>query len=64
MGVMPLPISTWALIAGVVASAVTILFGRAVLNPDVPKAVFWLGAWGALFATQAASWMLSRKATI
>jgi len=61
---MSLPISTWALIAGVVASAVTVIFSGTVLNPAVPKAVFWLGAWGASFAAQAASWMLLRKATI
>ena len=60
---MAIPISTWALIAGVVASGVTILFGRAILNPDVPKAVLWLAAWGALFAAQAASWTFTRNRT-
>jgi hypothetical protein len=61
---MAIPISTWALVAGVVAGAVTILFGRTVFNPDVPQAVLWLGAWAALFVAQAASWaLLSRKRT-
>ncbi len=59
---MAIPISTWALVAGVTSSAVTILFGRGLLSPDVPLTVFWLGAWAALFAAQAASWaVLSRK---
>jgi hypothetical protein len=59
---MAIPISTWALVAGVVAGAVTILFGRTLLNPEVPQSVLWLGAWGALFIAQAASWaLLSRK---
>jgi hypothetical protein len=47
----------------VVASALTVLFGRALINPEVPMSVVWLGAWAALFAAQAASWMLSSKHT-
>ncbi len=58
---MAIPISTWALVAGVAASAVTVLFGRTLLNPDVPQSVLWLGAWAALFAAQAASWAVIRK---
>jgi hypothetical protein len=58
---MALPISTWALVAGVGASAVTILFGRGLLSPEVPQGVLWLGAWAALFAVQAASWALTRR---
>jgi len=57
---MAIPVSTWALVAGLAASAVTI-FGRALLSPDVPLSVLWLGAWAALFSAQAASWALSRK---
>ena len=60
---MAIPISTWALVSGVVASAVTVLFGRALINPEVPMSLVWLGAWAALFASQAASWALSRKHT-
>jgi hypothetical protein len=58
---MAIPISTWALVAGGVAAAVTILFGRTMFNPDVPLAVLWLGAWAALFVAQAASWTILRK---
>jgi hypothetical protein len=57
---MAIPISTWALVSGVVASAMTILFGRALINPEVPMSVVWLGAWVALFTAQATSWALSR----
>jgi len=60
---MAIPISTWALVAGVVAGVVTVLFGRAVIHPEVPVAVVWLGAWGALFLAQAVSWALLRKRT-
>lgn len=60
---MAIPIPTWALVSGVIASALTLLFGRALINPEVPMSVVWLGAWGALFAAQAASWALSRKHT-
>jgi hypothetical protein len=57
---MAIPLSTWALVAGV-ASAVTVVFGRALFNPEVPGAIVSLFMWAALFATQAASWALSRK---
>jgi hypothetical protein len=52
------------LVAGITASAVTIFFGRGLLNSEVPLSVLWLGSWAALFAAQAASWaVLSRKRT-
>ena len=59
---MAIPISMWALVAGVGASA-ALIFGRAVFNPEVPTTVLWLAAWGALLAAQAASWALTRTRT-
>jgi hypothetical protein len=58
---MALPISTWALVAGLAASGLTILLSRAVLPTDWPPAVLWLGAWGTLFALQAGWWALFRR---
>jgi hypothetical protein len=57
---MRLPISTWALIAGLAASGVTILSPRVIALP-VPLTVLWLGTWAALFTLQAAGWALFRR---
>jgi hypothetical protein len=59
---MSLPISTWALIAGLVAGAATIVLSRVTnLSAQLPPAVVWLGIWAALFVVQAAWWALRRK---
>ena len=57
-----LPISTWALVAGILAGGVTILLSRNAAIPTVmPPAVVWLGAWATLFVLQAGWWALTRK---
>ena len=59
---MTLPISTWALIAGLGAAAITLVLLRVTtLSAQVPPAVLWLGAWATLFVIQAAWWALRRK---
>jgi hypothetical protein len=59
---MALPISTWALIAGLVASGTTIVLARTTtLSSEMPAAVLWLGTWAALFVVQAAWWALRRS---
>ena len=59
---MALPISTWALIAGLGAAAATVLLLRTTsLSTQVPPAVLWLGAWATLFVIQAGWWSLRRK---
>jgi hypothetical protein len=59
---MALPLSTWALIAGLGAAAATVLLLRTTsLSTRVPPAVLWLGAWATLFVIQAAWWVLRRK---
>jgi hypothetical protein len=59
-----LPISRWALVAGLLAGGVTILLVRAAAIPTAtPPAVVWLGMWATLFVLQAAWWALSRKRT-
>jgi len=59
---MTLPISTWALVAGLLAVVVTILLPRVTAVPaEIPPAVVWLAAWATLFVIQAAWWALRRK---
>jgi len=58
---MAIPISTWALIAGLGAAGATALLLRATtLSAQVPPAVLWLAAWATLFVIQAAWWTLRR----
>ena len=54
---MRLPIPTWALIAGLGASGITILASRFLAVPG-PLTVLWLGVWAALFILQFAYWAL------
>ena len=59
---MTLPISTWALIAGLGAAVATALLLRATaLSAQVPPAVLWLTAWATLFVIQAGWWALRRR---
>ena len=56
------PISTWALIAGVLAGGVTILLScTAAIPTEMPPAVVWLGTWATLFVLQAGWWALNRR---
>lgn len=59
---MAIPISTWALVAGLGAAATTALLLRdTTLSAQLPPAVLWLGAWATLFVIQAAWWALRRR---
>jgi hypothetical protein len=57
-----MPISTWALVAGLVAGGVTILSPRVIALP-VPPAVLWLGTWASLLVLQAGWWALFGRRT-
>jgi hypothetical protein len=59
---MRFPLSTWALIAGVGASGITILSPRFLAFP-MPLTVLWLGTWATLFMLQAVYWVLFRRRT-
>ena len=56
---MAIPLTTWTLVAGVVAAGITLLAPRA-LDP-LPPTVVWLSAWAVLMTVQAAWWALRRK---
>jgi hypothetical protein len=56
---MALPISTWALIAGLLAGVVVILWPRT--SGEMPAAVVWLAAWAVLFVTQAVAWWALKR---
>ena len=59
---MKLPISTWALIAGLGAAGTTLVLSRVTpLSSQVPPAVLWLESWATLFVIQATWWALRRK---
>ncbi len=59
---MAIPISTWALIAGLGAAVTTVVLLRVTtLSAQVPPAVLWLGIWATLFVIQATWWALRRK---
>jgi hypothetical protein len=54
-----LPISTGALVAGLLASAVTMTFASRVAH--VPPAVVWLATWACVLVTQVAVWAVFRR---